>query len=392
MTPGIPGTSSAPAPAATTYCDGVTTNDDSSRGLYPLLLRHVLRRLDAESAHRLAVHALRSAHGLPGGPTLLRRIFGVPAPPHDRSEAAQVLDSAHRSPLGMAAGFDKDGEVPLALLDLGFGHVEVGTVTAHPQPGNPRPRAFRLLSDRALINRMGFNNQGSRALAKKLAKARRTERGQRAVIGVNIGKSKTTPLEDSAEDYRFSARALAPYASYLAINVSSPNTPGLRDLQSVEVLRPVLEAVQAEVSQARQRLRRDVPVLVKIAPDLHDQDVIAVAELVQQVGLAGIIATNTTISRPESLHTGQVEIERIGPGGLSGPILAERSLQVLQLLRRHLPENVAVISCGGVRTAQDVRERLAAGADLVQGYTALIYEGPSWPGRIGRELRELAAG
>ena len=369
-----------------TYGDCVTTNDDSSRGLYPLLLRHVLRRLDAETAHRLAVRALRAAHGFPGGPALLRRSFGVPAPHRDRREAKRVLGGEHRSPLGMAAGFDKDGEVPLALLDLGFGHVEVGTVTAHPQPGNPRPRAFRLLSDRALVNRMGFNNHGTRALAKNLARARRTERGQRAVIGVNIGKSKSTPLDDAAEDYRFSARALAPYASYLAINVSSPNTPGLRDLQSVEVLRPVLEAVQDEASQARRRLRRDIPVLVKIAPDLHDDDIIAVAQLVQDVGLAGIIATNTTIARPESLHTGRPEIERIGPGGLSGPILADRSLQVLHLLRRHLPADVTVISCGGVRTAQDVRERLAAGADLVQGYTALIYEGPSWPGRIARAL------
>src|SRR5699024_4176308 len=293
-------------------------------------------------------------------------------------EAKRVLGGEHRSPLGMAAGFDKDGEVPLALLDLGFGHVEVGTVTAHPQPGNPRPRAFRLLSDRALVNRMGFNNHGTRALAKNLARARRTERGQRAVIGVNIGKSKSTPLDDAAEDYRFSARALAPYASYLAINVSSPNTPGLRDLQSVEVLRPVLEAVQDEASQARRRLRRDIPVLVKIAPDLHDDDIIAVAQLVQDVGLAGIIATNTTIARPESLHTGPPR---------AGPILADRSLQVLRLLRRHLPADVTVISCGGVRTAQDVRDRLAEGADLVQGYTALIYEGPSWPGRIARELQ-----
>src|SRR5690625_7405151 len=162
-----------------TYGDCVTTNDDSSRSLYPLLLRHVLRRLDAETAHRLAVRALRAAHGLPGGPALLRRSFGVPAPDRDRREARQLLGGEHRSPLGMAAGFDKDGEVPLALLDLGFGHVEVGTVTAHPQPGNPRPRAFRLLSDRALVNRMGFNNHGTRALAKNLARARRTERGPR---------------------------------------------------------------------------------------------------------------------------------------------------------------------------------------------------------------------
>lgn len=348
-------------------------------------MRHVLRRLDAETAHRLTVRALRSAHGLPGGPALLRRLFGTPAPSRD-SRTTWALGTVHRSPLGMAAGFDKNGEVPLALLDLGFGHVEVGTVTAHAQPGNPRPRVFRLLADRALINRMGFNNHGARALAKNLAVARRTERGQRAVIGVNIGKSKSTPLEDAAEDYRFSARALAPYASYLAINVSSPNTPGLRDLQSVDALRPVLEAVQDEISQARRKLRRDIPVLVKIAPDLHDQDVIAVARLVSQVGLSGVIATNTTVDRPESLVTDRAEVERIGAGGLSGPVLAKRSLQMLRLLREHLPTESTLISCGGVTTADDVRERRAAGADLVQGYTALIYEGPAWPARIAREL------
>ncbi len=298
-----------------------------------------------------------------------------------------ILGAEHRSPLGLAAGFDKDGEVPLALLDLGFGHVEVGTVTAKAQPGNPRPRSFRLMEDRALINRMGFNNHGAQALARRLARARRTERGQRAAIGVNIGKSKVTALEDAAEDYRFSARLLAPYASYLAINVSSPNTPGLRDLQSVEMLRPILEAVAEEAAAARTRLRREVPVLVKIAPDLHDGDVRAVARLAAEVGLAGVIATNTTIARPDSLVTPRAQVEQIGAGGLSGPILAERSLQVLQLLRATLPQDAVIISCGGVTTAQDVRDRLDAGADLVQGYTAMIYEGPSWPGRIARALR-----
>ncbi|MEO2095853.1 MAG: dihydroorotate dehydrogenase (quinone), partial [Brachybacterium sp.] len=202
-----------------------------------------------------------------------------------------------------------------------------------------------------------------------------------------IGKSKITALEDAAEDYRFSAGLLAPYASYLAINVSSPNTPGLRDLQSVEMLRPILEAVVDESRSAARRLRREVPVLVKIAPDLHDADVTAVARLAAEVGLAGVIATNTTISRPEELRADRAEIERIGAGGLSGPLLARRSLEILRLLRAELGEEAVVISCGGVTTAEDVRERLAAGADLVQGYTAFIYEGPSWPGRIARALR-----
>ncbi|MDN5685453.1 MAG: quinone-dependent dihydroorotate dehydrogenase [Brachybacterium sp.] len=364
----------------------MTTNDTARRGPYALLFRHVLSRLDAEQAHRLTVDCLRCAHALPGGPRLLRAAFATPDPMHDRRPARAVLGGEHRSPLGLAAGFDKDGEVPLALLDLGFGHVEVGTVTAKPQLGNPRPRSFRLIPDRSLINRMGFNNHGAQALAKSLAAARRTERGQRAVIGVNIGKSKVTALEDAAEDYRFSARLLAPYATYLALNVSSPNTPGLRDLQSVDMLRPILEAVLDEVGQARRRLRRELPVLVKIAPDLHDDDIRAVAGLVAEVGLSGVIATNTTVARPDSLTTARSRLETIGAGGLSGPVLAERSLEVLRLLRRDLPAGAAIISCGGVTTADDVGERLAAGADLVQGYTAMIFEGPSWPGRLAREV------
>lgn len=370
----------------TAYGIPVTTNDTSERGLYTAVFSHALSRLDAEQAHRMTMRSLHLAHSLPGGPWLLRALFGTPNPMRDPRPAKRVLGADHRSPLGLAAGFDKDGEVPLALLDLGFGHVEVGTVTAKAQPGNPAPRSFRLIPDRALINRMGFNNHGAHALAKSLAAARRTERGQRAVIGVNIGKSKVTALDDAAEDYRFSARILAPYASYLAINVSSPNTPGLRDLQTVEMLRPVLEAVVDEARRAERRLRRELPVLVKIAPDLHDDDVRAVAHLATEVGLAGVIAANTTISRPESLRTTRSRIDSIGSGGLSGPMLAERSLEMLTLLRRELPESSVIISCGGVTTAQDVRTRLEAGADLVQGYTAMIYEGPAWPGRLAREV------
>lgn len=355
-------------------------------GLYPSLFRHVLTRTDPEQAHHMTVRALHTAHAMPGGPAALRALFGTPAPGTE-SRTWQALGLTHPSPLGLAAGFDKDGEVALALLDLGYGHVEVGTVTAKPQPGNPRPRSFRLVSDRALINRMGFNNRGARALAQRLASTRSTERGQRAVIGVNIGKSKVTPLADAAEDYRFSANLVAPYASYLAINVSSPNTPGLRDLQSVQMLAPILQAVREEAEASERRLGRAVPVLVKIAPDLHDDDVDAIARLAVDEGLAGVIATNTTIARPETLRTPREKVEQIGAGGLSGPILAERSMEVLRLLRQVLPEDATVISAGGVETAAQVRERLAAGADLVQGYTAMIYHGPAWPGRIAHELR-----
>lgn len=360
-----------------TYRDGVT----SPRTPYGVLFEHVLSRIDPEDAHHLTVRALGLAHAVPGGPAILRRLF---AGTRSAGTGRQVLGVAHRSPFGLAAGFDKDAAVPLALLDLGFGHVEVGTLTPRAQPGNPRPRSFRLVRDRALINRMGFNNGGAEAAARRLARVRSTAAGRDAVIGVNIGKNKDTPVERAVEDYRSAARTLAPYASYLAINVSSPNTPHLRDLQGVDALRPILAAVVAETRSTR--IPGPVPVLVKIAPDLHDEDVRAVARLAREEGLAGVIATNTTIARPSTLHASRARIEEIGAGGLSGPVLAERSREVLGLLRAELPEGLAVISCGGVTTADDVRARLDAGADLVQGYTALIYEGPGWPGRISRAL------
>lgn len=355
------------------------------QGLYRVLFDHVLSRVDPERAHRMTVRALGAVHRLPLGPSVLRTVFARGTGTGDRSWRALGLE--HASPLGLAAGFDKDAEVVLALLDLGFGHVEVGTITPRPQGGNPRPRSFRLVADRALINRMGFNNHGAVAAARRLRRVRSTEAGARAVIGVNLGKNKTTPAADAAEDYRRGARILAPWASYLAINVSSPNTPGLRDLQGVDALRPILTAVQEEARNAAEATGHAVPVLVKIAPDLHDEDIRAVAALVTETGLAGIIATNTTIARPVRLRTDRARIQEIGAGGLSGPVLAERSREVLALLRSELAPGATIISCGGVSTAQDVRERLAAGADLVQGYTAMIYEGPQWPARIARELQ-----
>lgn len=365
---------------------------------YRIVFDHVLRRLDPEFCHEVVMGALSAAERVPGGLAITRALFGespsamptrrptASAQPTGNAQSIHPLGLGDANPFGLAAGFDKDARAPLALLALGFGHVEVGTITARPQPGNPRPRSFRLLADRALINRMGFNNGGADAAARRLARVRRTERGQRAIIGVNIGKTKTTALEDAAEDYRYSARTLAPYASYLAVNVSSPNTPGLRDLQSVTALTPILTAVQEEAQRAEKRLGRRIPVLVKIAPDLHDDDILAVARMVQEIGLDGIIATNTTIARPTNLHTDRARIEQIGAGGLSGPILARRSREVLHLLRDALPKQVAIVSCGGITTPEEARARLDAGADLVQGYTAMIYEGPSWPGRIARAL------
>lgn len=288
----------------------------------------------------------------------------------------QALGLEFNSPFGMAAGFDKNAVAIEALGDLGFSHVEIGTVTAIPQPGNPKPRLFRLIADRALINRMGFNNEGAEAVANRLAKLRKTGKNL-PIIGVNIGKSKVVEVADAVDDYRTSARLLAPHADYLAVNVSSPNTPGLRSLQSVEALEPILSAVIDE-SMGK-------PVLVKIAPDLNNADVLAVAELALKLGLAGIIATNTTLSR-EGLKTSAERVAAMGAGGLSGAPLKQRSLEVLSLLSERLQGKCIIISVGGVETAAEARERLSGGASLVQGYTGFIYHGPGWARKINSEL------
>ncbi|AGW41665.1 dihydroorotate dehydrogenase 2 [Leifsonia xyli subsp. cynodontis DSM 46306] len=340
--------------------------------MYRTLFSLVLSRLDPERAHRLAFAAIRALPVIGLG-ALLRR-FTAPDP----SLAVEALGLRFDSPFGMAAGFDKDGEGVIGLGDLGFGHVEVGTVTARPQPGNDRPRLFRLLPDRAVINRMGFNNHGAGAAANRLLRVRRACR--RPVLGVNIGKSRVVAVEDATADYLVSARALAPVADYLVVNVSSPNTPGLRGLQERELLAPLLTAVKAAAGEK--------PLLVKIAPDLTDEQIVAIARLVVELGLAGIIATNTTIAR-DSLISGPAVVEAAGAGGLSGAPLAARSLEVLTLIRANVPPSLCVISVGGVETAEDVQRRLDAGATLVQGYTAFLYRGPLWARQINRGLSAL---
>ena len=273
--------------------------------------------------------------------------------------------------LGLAAGFDKNAVGIDALGALGFGHVEVGTVTGEPQPGNEKPRLFRLTADRAVVNRMGFNNDGAEAVAARLRRRaggldQLDQRG-RVVLGVNIGKSKVVPEDEAVRDYEKSARLLAPHADYLVVNVSSPNTPGLRNLQAVEKLEPILRAVRGVAG--------DVPLLVKIAPDLADNDVLAVADLATAIDLDGIIATNTTISR-DGLASTPEQVGAAGAGGLSGRPLNERSLNVLRLLRDRVGDGLTLIGVGGITTVEDARARLDAGADLLQGYTAFIYEGP----------------
>ena len=350
--------------------------------MYRFLYWLVLQRLPAEATHRISFVLLRALTALPGVAALLRRLCA----PRDPVLRVRALGRELPGPLGLAAGFDKDARGVRALLALGFGFVEIGTVTAEPQPGNPRPRMFRLPRDRALVNRLGFNNGGAAAAARRLA--RRADRGTvGGIVGVNIGKTKRVPEAEALADYAASAERLAPLADYLVVNVSSPNTPGLRDLQATDKLRPLLAAVRAACDLASP-LRR-VPLLVKIAPDLADLDVDAVADLAVELGLDGIIATNTTISRA-GLATPEAAVARLGAGGLSGAPLKARALAVLRRLRARTGARVTLISVGGIETADDAWQRIRAGATLVQGYTGFIYGGPGWPRRLQRQLAAKA--
>ncbi len=339
---------------------------------YDVLFRRGLTRIDPERAHHLGFRAVRAA-----GPAMrrLRR-------PGDPVEA---MGLTFPNVLGLAAGFDKNAVGIDGLAALGFGHVEVGTVTGQPQPGNPQPRLFRLPADRAVVNRMGFNNDGAEAVAQRLAARGRSRdksdrRGVRPILGINIGKTKDVPEDDQAAveaDYVLSTRLLSPHADYLVVNVSSPNTPGLRSLQSVERLAPLLSSVRAHAGP--------VPLLVKIAPDLADEDVLAVADLAVDLGLDGIIATNTTISRDGLVSSG-ADIEAVGAGGLSGRPLTARAEAVMRLLRDRVGPELTLIGVGGITTVDDARARLAAGATLLQAYSAFVYEGPLWPRRIVRGI------
>ena len=336
---------------------------------YHRLFEHGFRRLDAERAHHLGFHGLRVAS------PVLTRLPRVGTP-------VEVMGLTFPHRLGMAAGFDKNAVGIDALGGLGFGHVEIGTVTGQAQPGNPTPRLFRLVSDRAVVNRMGFNNDGAEVVAQRLAARGRRDGGP--VLGVNIGKTKVVPEDDEQAvlaDYGVSTRLLAPHADYLVVNVSSPNTPGLRSLQAVERLGPLLAHVRRLADDATPGDRPRVPLLVKIAPDLADADVLAVADLALELGLDGIVATNTTISR-EGLRSHPDQVAEVGAGGLSGRPLAARSLEVLRLLRGRVGADLALVGVGGIATVEDARERVEAGADLLQAYTAFIYEGPGWPRRI----------
>ncbi len=331
------------------------------------LLRRLLFAVPAERIHTLVFAFLRGATAAAPVRRALHRLLG----PTDPVLASTVFGVRFPGPLGLAAGFDKDGIGLRTWGALGFGYAEVGTVTALPQAGNSAPRLFRLPADRALLNRMGFNNDGAGALAVRLARRRPD-----VPIGVNIGKTKATPAAEAVDDYRASARLVGPLASYLVVNVSSPNTPGLRDLQAVESLRPILAGVLAEASVASGNA---TPVLVKIAPDLSDADIDDIADLAVELGLAGIVATNTTVSR-DGLSTPGVD--ELGPGGISGPPVARRAVEVLRRLYARAGDRLVLISVGGIETADDAWQRITAGASLLQGYTGFIYGGGLWPKHI----------
>ncbi|MGO4257494.1 quinone-dependent dihydroorotate dehydrogenase [Marmoricola sp. RAF53] len=343
---------------------------------YRLLFDKGFAHVDPEKAHHLGFAGIRAAGpGLRGVARALPKRTGV-----------RRMGLDFPSVLGLAAGFDKNAVGIDALGALGFGFVEIGTVTGEPQAGNPKPRLVRLVEDRAVVNRMGFNNDGAEVVAARLAKrARHLKPGRGPVLGVNIGKTKVVPEDAAIADYEKSTGLLAPYADYLVVNVSSPNTPGLRDLQAVAKLEPLLTAVRRRADEVTGDRR--VPLLVKIAPDLSDEDVLEVADLAGAIGLDGIVATNTTIGR-EHLRSSPAAVEAAGAGGLSGAPLRERSLEVLRLLRSRVAPDLTLIGVGGISTAEDALERLAAGADLVQAYTAFIYEGPLWPRRVSAAIDE----
>lgn len=342
--------------------------------MYKLLIRPLLFLLSAERAHRFTFGLLKFWQALPGAKSLLRALFDS----RDAELEREVFGLRFRNPIGLAAGFDKDAEVFEALGAMGFGFVEVGTVTPKPQPGNPQPRLFRLPLDRGLINRMGFNNRGTEAMVNRL----RRRSDKTLIVGGNIGKNKLTPNEEALNDYLLALEALHPHVDYFVVNVSSPNTPGLRELQDKEPLAALLSAVQE-----RNRQLGAKPLLLKIAPDLTNGQLDDIVEIASATGLSGVVATNTTISR-QGLQTASAQVEAIGTGGLSGKPLTSRSTEVIRYLKDKSRGRLTVIGVGGIFSAADALEKLRAGADLLQVYTGFIYEGPGLPRKLNKAVKE----
>lgn len=341
--------------------------------VYKSLVKPLLFTLDAERAHHLVFDNLRRAARVPGTPALLRSLYDFQHP----GLAREVFGLKFPNPVGLAAGFDKNAALTDELATLGFGFVEIGTVTPRPQPGNPQPRLFRLPQDEALVNRMGFNNDGAAVVAARLAR----RRNRQLIIGGNIGKNKDTPNEQAADDYVAGFEALAEQVDYFVVNVSSPNTPGLRQLQEKKPLIELLQQVQQR-NQARAVPR---PLLLKIAPDLTDPQLDDILEIARETRLSGLVATNTTISR-DNLNTESNYVASLGVGGLSGKPLRARATEVIRYLHRKSDGSLPIIGAGGIHSAADAQEKLAAGATLIQLYTGFIYEGPALVRRINQAL------
>lgn len=341
--------------------------------LYRFLLKPLLFAMSPERAHGVTLFFFEAALRIPLLSGWLRRSFRLEDPRLEK----EVFGLRFPNPVGLAAGFDKNAEHLETMSALGFGFLEIGTVTPRPQDGNPQPRLFRLPADKALINRMGFNNKGMEVVVRQLSQPRPAG----ILIGGNIGKNKVTPNEEATGDYELCFEALFPHVDYFVVNVSSPNTPGLRELQEKEPLTALLSRLQA-LNRAKTSPK---PILLKIAPDLSDAQLDDIIDIVRDTGLAGIIATNTTISR-EGLQTGAEQVSAIGAGGLSGQPLKERATEVIRYLHRRSEGKIPIIGVGGINGAADAIEKLEAGASLVQVYSGLVFEGPTLVRKIKKGI------
>jgi dihydroorotate dehydrogenase len=346
------------------------------------LLKPILFQFDPEKVHHFVTANLKRFNRFPGGAALSRALWNFETPQLEK----EVFGLKFKNPVGLAAGFDKNGELMGEMADMGFGFVEVGTVTPLPQAGNPKPRMFRLPEDGGLINRMGFNNMGVDVVAERIAAFRRNAKKQQQglIIGGNIGKNKITPNEEAVNDYIKCFDRLFDVVDYFVVNVSSPNTPGLRELQEKEPLMELLNTLQ------QRNLKNGIsrPILLKIAPDLTNEQLDDIVEIVQQTGIAGIIATNTTIGRERLTSKGELKNET---GGLSGKPLTNRATEVITYINNKSNGSFPIIGVGGIHSPQDAIEKLNAGASLLQLYTGFIYEGPGLIKRINKKIIEKSA-
>lgn len=342
--------------------------------MYKFIIKPILFQKNPEEAHHFTFGWIKRLFNFPIIKPMVKAMFSYENPALER----EVFGLKFKNPVGLAAGFDKDAKLIDEMAMLGFGFIEIGTLTPKPQEGNPQPRLFRLPEDEALINRMGFNNGGVNEAVQRL-KNRQTN----IIIGGNIGKNKVTANEDAVEDYLNCLEALHPYVDYFVVNVSSPNTPNLRDLQEKEPLKKLL----TEVKKANDLKRKPRPILLKIAPDLTVGQLDDIVEIVLETKIDGVIATNTTIDRAE-LTTSQEKVAAIGAGGVSGKVLSKRSTEVIRYLAKRSNNAFPIIGVGGIFTAQDAIDKLEAGASLVQVYTGMIYEGPSMVKKIKKGLAE----